>query len=103
MLKIKGAYGSERHTLKPNTWVNIWLIDYTGACSEWLDCLRVSDLTDEWLSKQESKDWDDYGLEPCNEHGELIKLNLAFKEEAPFQENKTSTKQWFSAPTKTIQ
>jgi hypothetical protein len=88
MPRIKGLTGDERWKFKPDVSVNIWeLSPGSFECEYWGDA-EVSELDEEWLEivnenreSYEHLDWDDIGLEPCDEYGNPIKLMDAYTDE----------------------
>lgn len=85
MTRIKGIYGDERYKLRPDVTVNVYEINLFEEC-EWVDYYQVSELDDDWLSDyneyQDSNfEWTDFGLEPCDECGDRIKMMDAYTDE----------------------
>ncbi len=85
MPRIKGLYGDERHNLRPDVIVNVYELGWNNE-TEWVESYHVSELDDDWLNsynENEDRDfeWDDFGLEPCDECGNPIKIMDAYTDE----------------------
>ncbi|BDA76608.1 hypothetical protein CAL7716_107740 (plasmid) [Calothrix sp. PCC 7716] len=85
MTRIKGIHGDERYKLRPDVTVNVYEINLFEEC-EWIESYQVSDLDDDWLNyyneEQDGEfEWSDFGLEPCDECGDPIKMIDAYTDE----------------------
>lgn len=93
MTRIKGIHGDERWKLRPDITVNVYELNVFDEC-EWLGDYKVSELDDDWLNEHnelnsygEDQDeindfeWEDFGLEPCDECGDPINIMDAYTDE----------------------
>ena len=85
MTRIKGIYGDERYKLRPDVTVNVYELSFNDEC-EWLGDYQVSELDDDWLqdyneNNDSDYEWNDFGLEPCDECGDRIKMMDAYTDE----------------------
>lgn len=81
---IKGIIADERWKLKPDILVNAYELKLYSC--EWIESYRVRELDNTWLEYLNecngySLEWEDIGLEPCDECGNPVKLKDAYIEE----------------------
>ena len=70
-MSIKGIWAEYAHTLNPEQWVKVWLVniwfpdDYYGLC-------QVKDLMS--VIDTDYAPFDEYALQPCDPDGNLIEF-----------------------------
>ncbi len=74
-MSIVGIWGSQANRLKPEQWVNVWLID-NGYWAEFFGTCQVKDLEE---LTQDSAPLEEFGLEPVDQDGNVILIREAMR------------------------
>lgn len=74
-MSVIGIWGNQADRLKPEQWVNVWLVDHDYQ-AEFFGTCQVKDLE---TFTEDSAPLEDFGLEPVDPEGNLILIKEAMR------------------------